>query len=282
MLHSQILSVLKHERPERLGGNRRVECRTTPVYIVTTEDPSIPSIVLNRIQVDRTAVQAGASQKRARSHDSDPGITGERTSRRIKRGKHSKGKERAGSQDEEVDTMPKTSKMATEPNGPERVHGEARLPSPPKEYHINKEALFGRDSDGLLKIPHVLISIALAENQVLDADACAAWLASFPALAEYVKVRSIYRSYSTLIIISVPVILWDLLPDDLACNFIGYVRSGDILSEDSLKIREADTQETVSDSELAALEATIPPTSPIESQDKRHAHGKLRGRHQSQ
>jgi hypothetical protein len=50
MLHNKVLSVLKHERPERVqsGKRRRMKCRRTPIRIVATTDPRLPSIELGR------------------------------------------------------------------------------------------------------------------------------------------------------------------------------------------------------------------------------------------
>jgi hypothetical protein len=80
--------------------------------------------------------------------------------------------------------------------------------------------------NGNYKVPHVLISIALEGDQgTLDAVSCQRWLAEFPALAKYATVEGVYRGYSTLMTLSVPVMIWDLLPDHPACSFIGYAVS---------------------------------------------------------
>ncbi|KAH9220602.1 hypothetical protein DL95DRAFT_239801, partial [Leptodontidium sp. 2 PMI_412] len=78
-------------------------------------------------------------------------------------------------------------------------------------------------SDGYYKVPHVLITLQLEEDQPLDAKQCARWLDNFPLLAKWVKVEAIFPSYSTLMILSVPMPIWDMLPDYPACCFIGYV-----------------------------------------------------------
>jgi hypothetical protein len=80
--------------------------------------------------------------------------------------------------------------------------------------------------NGDYKIPHVLISIALEEDQEsLDALSCRRWLLNFPALVKYATVEGVYRGFSTLVTLSLPVMIWDLLPDHHACSFIGYVIS---------------------------------------------------------
>jgi hypothetical protein len=80
--------------------------------------------------------------------------------------------------------------------------------------------------NGDYQVPHVLISIALEGDQgSLDTTSCRRWLADFPALVKYATVEGVYKGFSTLITLSVPVMVWDLLPDNPACSFIGYVIS---------------------------------------------------------
>ncbi|PVH89064.1 hypothetical protein DL98DRAFT_648355 [Cadophora sp. DSE1049] len=78
--------------------------------------------------------------------------------------------------------------------------------------------------NGEYRVPHVLISIALEGDQgTLDAATCRRWLGDFPALAKYATVEGVYKSYSTLLTLSIPLTIWDLLPNDPACSFIGYI-----------------------------------------------------------
>lgn len=92
--------------------------------------------------------------------------------------------------------------------------------------------LMASRSDGSYKIPHVLISVALEEDQGnLDAASCRRWLADFPALVKYATVEGVYRGYSTLMTLSVPVMVWDMLPDLPGCSFIGYVVSRNMYNQ---------------------------------------------------
>ena len=84
--------------------------------------------------------------------------------------------------------------------------------------------------NGETVLPHVLISLALEEEQLLDVEQCRRWLQQFPILAVYAKVEAVYRSNSTLLILSVPVVIWDWMPNDCACAFIGYVHSKNMLA----------------------------------------------------
>ncbi|KAK3391663.1 hypothetical protein B0T20DRAFT_421894 [Sordaria brevicollis] len=79
--------------------------------------------------------------------------------------------------------------------------------------------------------PHVMISLALEDDQRLDLNAWEQWLAGFPAIAKYVKVQGVFKSHSTLLLLSLPIMVWDLLPDDPACSFIAFIRSNNLLRE---------------------------------------------------
>jgi hypothetical protein len=79
--------------------------------------------------------------------------------------------------------------------------------------------------------PHVMISVALEEDQRLDINAWEQWLGAFPALAKYVKVQGVFKSHSTLLLLSLPVMIWDLLPEDHATSFIAFVRSNNLIAQ---------------------------------------------------
>jgi len=124
-----------------------------------------------------------------------------------------------------------------------RVVPQSQMPpSPPKELPyrqpaspFSQEETLSRDS--LIPAtaepgegnPHVMISLALEEDQRLDINAWEQWLASFPALAKYVKIQGVFKSHSTLLLLSLPVMVWDLLPDDPACSFVAFIRSNNLI-----------------------------------------------------
>ncbi|KAG6007960.1 hypothetical protein E4U21_005321 [Claviceps maximensis] len=76
--------------------------------------------------------------------------------------------------------------------------------------------------------PHVMISLALEDDQQLDINAWEQWLSDFPSMAKYVKVQGVFRSHSTLMLVSLPVMVWDLLPDDPAISFVAFIRSNNL------------------------------------------------------
>lgn len=76
--------------------------------------------------------------------------------------------------------------------------------------------------------PHVMISLALEDDQRLDINAWEQWLNAFPAMAKYVKVQGVFKSHSTMMLLSLPVMVWDLLPEDPAVSFVAFIRSNNL------------------------------------------------------
>lgn len=85
--------------------------------------------------------------------------------------------------------------------------------------------------DPAFKCPKVLITVALEEEQWLQTGSFVEWLKAVPALAKFARVEGVYHSDSTLMIASIPVAVWDVLPKTPALGFIGFVRSYNVLSE---------------------------------------------------
>ena len=79
--------------------------------------------------------------------------------------------------------------------------------------------------DKKFKLPKVLISVSLQEDQRLDPEHWLEWLKSIPALADLVEVEGIFKSDSTLLLLTLPVALWDSIPRDPAVTFLAFVRS---------------------------------------------------------
>src|ERR1700733_1994012 len=78
-------------------------------------------------------------------------------------------------------------------------------------------------------VPRVIISLALEECQVLNSESCKKWLSSCPVLIKYASVEAVYKSFSTLVLLSIPVLIWDLLPEHPAYSFVGYASSPNIM-----------------------------------------------------
>ena len=79
--------------------------------------------------------------------------------------------------------------------------------------------------------PKALISLALKEDQYLRIDDWVDWLRSVPALVKYARVDGKYKSGSPLLLLTIPIVIWDLLPADPAINFVGFVNSHNLIQE---------------------------------------------------
>ena len=84
--------------------------------------------------------------------------------------------------------------------------------------------------------PKVLLSLSLEQVPLPNTIE---WVQSVPALTKYANVHGIYKSGSTLMILSIPVAIWDLLPKDPAVAFIGFTDSENLLGGNPLPIRES-------------------------------------------
>ncbi|KAK8055862.1 hypothetical protein PG993_001089 [Apiospora rasikravindrae] len=135
-----------------------------------------------------------------------------------------------------------------------RMLGEdVRPPSPPQEPEVDVSTPTGRSggppelisAEPTEDVPHVMISLALEDNQSLDINAWESWLAAFPAIAKYVKVQGVFKSHSTLMLLSLPVMVWDLLPENLATNFIAFIRSNNLAIPKQGVPQSVETEERV-------------------------------------
>ncbi|PMD44863.1 hypothetical protein L207DRAFT_240865 [Hyaloscypha variabilis F] len=82
-----------------------------------------------------------------------------------------------------------------------------------------------RPADEEIEYPQVLLAIRLDKHE-LDLEA---WkeclLRQLPAEAKEIKIEGIFSSFSTLLLLRLPVAVWDLLPANLAYSFIAFVTS---------------------------------------------------------
>lgn len=99
----------------------------------------------------------------------------------------------------------------------------------------NPANLLKTNKTGDLQIPHVLVSIALEEHQIVDVESWYRWIREIPSLAKYAVVEGVYKSFSTALLLSIPLLIWDMLPDDLAVSFVAYIQSRNMLAADSVQ-----------------------------------------------
>ena len=111
-----------------------------------------------------------------------------------------------------------------------------RLRSSPELSSLSEDPLSPSHSslstvwpDHKFDYPKVLISVALDEDQVLHTQSWIEWLSSLPAITKYTHVEGIYKSDSIVLIISLPVVIWDLIPNDPAISFVAFVKSRNLI-----------------------------------------------------
>jgi hypothetical protein len=84
----------------------------------------------------------------------------------------------------------------------------------------------------------VLLALRIEDDHFLDdanehegkriRDWCA-WLKNVPdGVKDVISIQGIYKSCSTLVLLSIPLILWDLLPANKAYSFVGFVNSANL------------------------------------------------------
>jgi hypothetical protein len=102
----------------------------------------------------------------------------------------------------------------------------------------NKDSLFGSrnpfckpgsSNSGNEDHPQILLSIRLEKTE-LDIQVWRDWLRNLPAEGQDIKIEGIYRSFSTLMLLRMPVAIWDLLPENPAYSFVGFVTSYNMMS----------------------------------------------------
>lgn len=200
MLHSEVLHVLKQRRKEKCTNGQKLEWRSTPVHISNTTNPKATSIELCK----RSLIAA-------ENKSSDISTSGKDLSEPIR--------------DTTLKTYHKLMNMSCEP-----PQEEAIQPGQENQPKSNGLENMSPESTRELKVPHMLISVALEEDQTLpDSEAFSRWICAFPALARHVTVHGVYKSFSTVLILSIPVVVWNMLPDNPACQPISYVISKNLL-----------------------------------------------------
>ena len=209
MLHGRVLDILMQRRQERGWNGQKLEWRSTPVYINNYTHPRTIGIELcKRGLIDTESFPLN----RSLSSIEDPlKPTG------------------TPIPDSWVDLM------TISCNGLDERLGEFGSRRDRSVGPLSSPNLTDSGPDDVtpkLKLPHMLVSIALNEDQLLpNHEAVRRWICAFPGLAKHVKVEGVFASYSTVLILSIPVVIWNKLPDHPACQAIAYVTSQNLIRE---------------------------------------------------
>ena len=83
----------------------------------------------------------------------------------------------------------------------------------------------------------VLLSVSVTQAAELELPQWKTWLTTavpWSITKVDVHLHSIFRGHSTLVIVSIPISTWDLLPGRPAYRFIGFIRSGNLLGQSEI------------------------------------------------
>jgi hypothetical protein len=78
------------------------------------------------------------------------------------------------------------------------------------------------EDDG--KCPQILLAVRLTKSGI-DRESWVEWIRNAPLEAKDIYIEGKYDSFSTLLLLRMPVSTWNLLPDNPAYSFIGFVTS---------------------------------------------------------
>lgn len=209
MLHSEVLRVLMRRRKEKCRDGQRLEWRSTPVHINNFTHPRTIGIELCK----RSLIDAEnfSSNQSGQAIEDLLQATGSITSSTY------------------LDLMSLSCDALEERLRNRHASEDKSTNDSPSHDSSGNDS---NESNTTLQLPHMLVSIALDQDQPLpNAEACRRWLCSFPGLAKYVKVEGVYDSYSTVLVLSIPVVIWNMMPNDPACQPIAYVTSRNLASK---------------------------------------------------
>lgn len=106
----------------------------------------------------------------------------------------------------------------------------------------------------------VLLAVSVAQNTEFSVTDWINWLNTHKAPAEILnidaRIESAYKSHSTLVLLSVPTIAWSRMVDRDAYNFIGFVRSENLLRQSEVQDLDA-TKGKQSEGQLSSQNVDI-------------------------
>ena len=86
----------------------------------------------------------------------------------------------------------------------------------------------------LAESTRVLLAVSVAEDVAHNVAQWVSWLttaAPWDVSKVDVRLECMYKSHSTLLLVSVPIVGWNRLPESAAYRFIGFIKSGNLICE---------------------------------------------------
>jgi hypothetical protein len=87
-----------------------------------------------------------------------------------------------------------------------------------------------RPVDDAVKFPSILLAVRL--EKCFSEESWVEWVRNAPFDAKDIHVEGKYLSFSTLLLLRMPVSVWNLLPDDSAYSFVGYTCSPNMIKSE--------------------------------------------------
>jgi hypothetical protein len=85
-------------------------------------------------------------------------------------------------------------------------------------------------SDIITEGPGILVTCRL-RDQHIDAEKWRQWLFDAPEGAKNIQISAVFPSFGTVLLLELPLAVWDLLPSSPAISFIAYTTGGNHISE---------------------------------------------------
>ncbi|KAL8878458.1 MAG: hypothetical protein Q9198_003732 [Flavoplaca austrocitrina] len=108
-------------------------------------------------------------------------------------------------------------------------------PADPTDIDINDDMMDVSSPEASIAADtRVLLAVSITDDATCDIAQWKKWLQSdapWNVTKIEVKVEAVFKSHSTLLIISLPTVAWDMLPNKDAYRFVGFVKSGNLSRE---------------------------------------------------
>lgn len=83
----------------------------------------------------------------------------------------------------------------------------------------------------------VLITVNVLDDSPTNLEEWKAWLSHYiPSDVSDIQVEGVWKKGSSLVLLSLPVSIWDMLVDDPAYSFVGYVVSPNLLLQENAPV----------------------------------------------
>ena len=96
-----------------------------------------------------------------------------------------------------------------------------------------------RSAEEETKWPQVVLSVRLGKDD-FEIPTWKEWIRSIPAEAKDIKVEGVYKSFSTLLLVRMPVAVWDMLPENEAYSFVGFIMSENLAFKELHRMNSAE------------------------------------------